>query len=247
MSATWRDMLVPLVLLLSLGTQFGNGCVSDDGGGSSGGARPPAEELEDRGRPNRIPRGADAVREGYDKLKWTADLNGRYYVYDVTNDRIVYDATVARGQELVLDPRKDLLAVNGGTLSVGDIKKDAFHRIYFVASRSGSRDDDDNRNDNDNSTFHGPQPPPAPTGVPRGAQRLASGRGELAIHAAPGDGTVYVYDESAQRVIHHRDLKRGNSFQIFPGEDYVNVNSRKAAEVQMSANGRYALYFVERK
>jgi hypothetical protein len=69
----------------------------------------------------------------------------------------------------------------------------------------------------------------------------------LAIHAAPGDGTVYVYDESAQRVIHQRDLKRGNSFQIFPGDDYVNVNSRKAAEVQMSANGRYALYFVERK
>ena len=241
MNATWRDMLVPLVLLLSLGTQLGNGCVSDDGGGGTSGSRPPPEEYRDQGRPNRVPRGADAVREGYDKLKWTADLNGRYYVYDVTNDRIVYDATISRGQELVLDPRKDLLAVNGGTLSAGDIKKDAFHRIYFVANRSGSRDDDDN------STFHGPQPSPAPTGVPRGAQRLASGSGDLAIHAASGDGTVYVYDESAQRIIHQRDLKRGNSFQIFPGDDYVNVNSRKAAEVQMSANGRYALYFVERK
>jgi hypothetical protein len=241
MSATWRDMMVPLVLLLSLGTQLGNGCVSDDGGGgNSGGPRPPAQELEDRGRPNRIPRSADVVREGYDKLKWTADMDGRFYVYDVTNDRIVYDAPVSRGQELVLDPRKDLLAVNGGTLSAGDIKKDGFHRIYFVASRGGSLDDD-------NNTFHGPQPAPVPTAIPRGAQRVASGRGDLAIHAAPADGTVYVYDESAQRVIHQRDLRRGNSFQIFPAEDYVNVNSRKAAEVQMGSNGRHALYFVERQ
>ena len=250
MTVSWRDILVPLVLLLSLGTQLGNGCVSDDGGGSSGdgtsGYRPPPEEIDDR-RPRRIPRSADVVREGYDKLLWRADMTGRYYVYDVTNDRIVYDAPVARGQELYVDPKRDRVSVDGREVPNLDVKKDGYHRIYFAASHTSSPDDDRDIDNDHNSTFHGPQPPPPPQDIPRAAQRLASGRGNLAIHAAPADGTVYLYDESAQRIIHQRELKRGNSFQIFPGEDHVNVNSRKAAEVRMSANGRYALYFVERK
>ena len=241
-------MIVPLVLLLSLGTQLGNGCVSDDGGGTDGtsGYRPPPDQLDDR-RPRRIPRSADVVDEGYEKLLWRADMTGHYYVYDATNDRIVHDAPIARGQELYLDPKRDRVSVDGKDVPNLDVKKDGYHRIYFTSSRGSAGDDDDGRRDDDNSTFHGPQTPPPPAGLPRGAQRLSSGRGNLAIHAAPGDGTVYVYDESARQVIHQRDLKRGNSFQIFPSEDYVNVNSRKAAEVPMSANGRYSLYFLERQ
>ena len=246
--STLRLMIIPLVLLLALGTQLGNGCVSDTGGSNDGtsGYRPPPDELNDR-RPRRIPRSADVVREGYEKLLWRADMTGRYYVYDVTNDRIVHDAAIARGQELYLDPKRDRVSVDGKDVPGLDVKKDGFHRIYFASSRGAPRDDDDDDDDPEDSPVHGPQPPPPPEGLPRGALRLAGGRGNLAIHAAPGDGTVYVYDESAQRVIHQRDLKRGNSFQVFPADDYVNVNSRKAAEVRMSSNGRYSLYFVERR
>src|SRR5688572_15309517 len=95
-----RKMLVPLVLLLSLVTQLGNGCASDDGGSSNDDRyddRSPQARRDDdyyadreRGHPKRIPRAADVVREGNEKLLWRADMNGRYYVYDVTNDRIVY-------------------------------------------------------------------------------------------------------------------------------------------------------------
>ena len=57
MSASWRDMMGPLVLLPSLGTQLGNGCVSDDGGGGEGtsGYRTPPDQIDER-RPVRMRR-----------------------------------------------------------------------------------------------------------------------------------------------------------------------------------------------
>ena len=89
---------------------------------------------------------------------------------------------------------------------------------------------------------------PASSMSRRSTRRLGNSRERTAtsggIHAAPADGTVYVYDESARRTVYQRDVKRGNSFQIFPANDYVNVNSKKAADVRLSANGRYSLYFV---
>ena len=252
---TLRSAIFPLVLLLSLGTQLGNGCVSDDGGSSSNDDRyddRPAYGYEDDDRrPNRIPRSADVVGEGNEKLLWRADMNGRYYVYDVTRDRIVFDAPIARGQELYLDPKRDLVSVDGNAVPGLDVKRDSFHRIYFTASRN-------TQGSSGGGAFTGPQRPPPrdddegdgddrDPDLPRGAERLVGGGGNLAIHAAPADGTVYVYDESARRVVHQRDVKRGNSFQIFPANDYVNVNSKKAADVRLSADGRYSLYFVRRK
>jgi hypothetical protein len=241
---TLRRTILPLVLLLSLGTQLGNGCVSDDGG-AHGDDRPdeyrPQRYEDDDRRPNRIPRSADVVGEGYEKLLWRADMNGRYYVYDVTRDRIIFDAPISRGQELYLDAKRDRVSVDGKDVPNLDVKRDSFHRIYFTASRNGAG-------------YAGPQRPPPrdddgdsrDPNLPRGAERLVSGRGNLAIHAAPADGTVYVYDDTARRIVHQSDLKRGNSFQIFPAKDYVNVNSKRAADVRLSADGRYSLYFVKR-
>ncbi len=256
MRGTLRSMLGLFALALALATQLGNGCVSDSSGTSGGDdydrddSRPQPRQIEDDfvRHPNRIPRSADAVREGYEKLLWQADMNGRYYVYDVTRDRVVHDATISRGQELYVDPKRDLVSINGRGIPNLDLKSDNLHRIYFAAPRTSARDRDDrdNLNDRDDDDTQGPQRPTADA-IPRGAARLVNGRGTLAIHAAPDDGTVYVYDERSGRIVHQRELRRGNSFQIFPADGYVNVNSKRAARVRLDPDSRYSLYFAERK
>lgn len=204
-------LLIPLVA-----TQFGNGCVSDGDGGSaasgqaddrytSGGgtaagtAAPSAGSAGGGavrpGTPRRLPRDVDLVREGHEKIRWTADLDGTVYVYDVDADRIAWTGDVRRGQEVLVDPKRDSVVLGENVVYHDNLGRDALHRIYFTTARQrgGDRGDVISREDRDNREAKRDEL----EGIPTAAEKLADGRGELQIKTIPADGTVYVYDAEA--------------------------------------------------
>lgn len=80
-----------------------------------------------------IPRDAVKVEEGAgDRLRYEAERDGRIYVYDEDDDRVVYSGNVYRGEDFVVDPGADVLSVNGKRL--GDVNLRAKHRyrVYFM-------------------------------------------------------------------------------------------------------------------
>jgi hypothetical protein len=237
---TITQRILQLTALLIIGSlQFGASCAST-------GPYDSDQDRDDRyppevDRPNRIPRWSDLVCDGDGKQKWTADMTGDIYVYDVRDDRIVWTGPIKRDQQIIVEPNHDRISIDERPVYTENLRRDARHQVYFARMRQGGnsdRDRDQNRdrgNNRDNTND-----------LPRDAKRLARGTGDLAIHATPTDGIVYVFDEDDGRVLYTQDLKRGSSFQIFPGKDYVNVNSKRSASVRLADRHQYGLYFRER-
>ena len=217
-----RCILLSLSLAIVVMLQLGASCASSG----------PYDQSSDRSypeveHPRRIPRSADMVREGRDKLKWTADLNGDIYVYDAQDDRIVYTGPIRRNQELVIVPSDDRVYVEGRVVSNENLRRDAHHQVYFV--REAPRDDRPGRT-------------PPEDMIPRDARRLARGTGDLAIDQCPAKGTLIVFDEDDRTVVYTTQIDRGASFQIFPRSNYVNINSKRAANVRFTRGHEYSLH-----
>jgi len=80
-----------------------------------------------------IPRDAVRVEQGTGKtLRYDAERDGRVYVYDEDDDRVVYQGKLYRGEEFVADPDRDLLAVNGKRLDDVNLRSSHRYRVYFM-------------------------------------------------------------------------------------------------------------------
>jgi len=91
-------------------------------------------------RPNRIPRHADLVREGWDRLKWTADMDGTIYVLDKDKNTIRYFGPVRQGDEIMVQPDRDKIYVDGKIVYDQNLEKHSWHRLYFAHERDETRE-----------------------------------------------------------------------------------------------------------
>jgi hypothetical protein len=137
---------------------------------------------------------------------------------------------------MVVVPNSDDIVVNDHVVWHGNLKRDGRHQIFFAREGGGGG----------NSGAYGGGGGGGAAGVPGGSAVLARGRGNISIDQVPRDGSVYVYDDDDHKVLYRCDINRGNSFQIFPGKNYVNLNSKRAAEVRMADDHHYTLYFQNR-
>ena len=78
-----------------------------------------------------VERGAVVVEEGAGRLSHEADANGRVWIYDKDDDRLVYEGRMTRNEEITLDPRDNRLTLNGKRITERDFKSNHMHRIYF--------------------------------------------------------------------------------------------------------------------
>lgn len=220
--------------------------------------------YRDDDRPNRIPRWADSVREGTGKQRWTADFDGVVYVYDAKKDFVPWYGPVRRGQEIIVRPEDDRITVNDRAVYTNNLERDGRYTIYFAregrqqAWERDHRDDHggwDNNRDNDwnrpRNGNSGPIPPnrrPAgwPVGVPEDCELVQRGTGNLRLEQARRDGMVYVFDRQANRVIYSKDLRRGDRFEIFPGDDRVVINNKNAQGLKMPRDHEFQVYFRAR-
>jgi hypothetical protein len=96
--------------------------------------RPLAErDLELRGLAE-IPRDAKRVDEGRtgDRVRYTALNDGRVFLYDEADDRVVYSGKVYRDEAFVADPEADMLSVNGKRLADVNLRAGHAYRLYFL-------------------------------------------------------------------------------------------------------------------
>ena len=93
-------------------------------------------ESHDHEVPNRIPQVADLVVQGQGKLKWTADMDGSFYVYDSDKHIIRYTGDIRRGEEVIVQPESDRIYVGGQVVFQENLEKHGWHKVYFVGVRA---------------------------------------------------------------------------------------------------------------
>jgi hypothetical protein len=80
-----------------------------------------------------IPRDAVRVEQGVgETLRYDADRDGRIYVYDQDDDRVVYQGKLYGGEDFVIDPDRDVLSVNGKRLDDINLRAKHRYRLYFM-------------------------------------------------------------------------------------------------------------------
>lgn len=97
------------------------GCQSS-GGGEGGGGMPKAG----------LPPSAERVAEGSGQLTYTAEEQGRVFLYDVNQDRVVGRYEMRRGQRLAVDAAAGRATLDGNEVSVGELKAGGSYRVYFI-------------------------------------------------------------------------------------------------------------------
>jgi hypothetical protein len=90
-------------------------------------------DLDRRGGLREIPANAKPVREGEGRvIRYEAPTDGRVYVYDEDDDRVVYSGKLYRGEDFVADPDRDILKVNDKRLDDINLRAAHRYRIYFM-------------------------------------------------------------------------------------------------------------------
>ena len=88
---------------------------------------------------NDIPASAKLMKEGHEPLLFQAPSDGVVWVYNDSDERLVYTGAIRAGQTVHVDPDHDFVLVNGQ--KVVDMKMDDFdrHQILFgPATLSGT-------------------------------------------------------------------------------------------------------------
>ena len=90
---------------------------------------------------NDVPAGASLVKEGHEPLLFQTPSEGTIWVYNSSDNRLVYSGSVRAGQTVHVDADHDFVTVDGK--KVVDMKMDDFdnHQILFgpAALTAGSR------------------------------------------------------------------------------------------------------------
>jgi hypothetical protein len=85
-----------------------------------------------------VPAGSVQVDESRGEMNYQADHTGEAYVYDATDDRLVYERPITQGDRLIVDPQANRITLNDS--STGNHKLDPNHvyRIYFFDRTSSN-------------------------------------------------------------------------------------------------------------
>jgi hypothetical protein len=112
------------------GLALGAGCASDSAGSKSTTRSPSGE----------VPRTAEVAKRGRGELTYRAPDDGKIWVVEGENDRVLYTGRVRRGDEFQLQPARNRAYLNDRQVVDKDVKSDSGHRIYFESDsgRSGA-------------------------------------------------------------------------------------------------------------
>lgn len=208
-------------MLLTLGSGCSVFSSDDDSSGS----------LEDRVSVEGLSR-SNVVREGRGELQYTAASDGTLYVMNTSNDDIVFQQRVRRGQEIEVAPDENRIRLDNDTVSTRDLKRDEPHRIYLVRDRDENRNDDRNDDRDD-----------VPQGLPNDAQLMGSGENEEISFSPSQDGTVYIYNADRNRVVSQQDIERGEEFVLSPGRGRATIDGKVVDSEKFDTKTNYRVYF----
>ena len=88
-----------------------------------------------------VPSEAMQVASGDKVVAFAAPHDGKAYLRDDTDNRVVYSADLRRNQTMRFDPAVDAVRIDGDTAPEGIANPDHDHSIYFVRSNQPDRVD----------------------------------------------------------------------------------------------------------
>jgi hypothetical protein len=78
-----------------------------------------------------IPKSAPMVAKGETDVTWAAPSEGDVYVYDQSEGKMLYSGRVERGDNLVVDARKDRILLDGRTVMDKQIRDHNEIEVFF--------------------------------------------------------------------------------------------------------------------
>jgi hypothetical protein len=106
-----------------------------------------------------VPSGAMQVSSGGRVVAFAAPHDGKAYLRDDTDNRVVYSTDLRRNQTMRFDPALDTVSIDGTTAPEGIVNPNHDHSIYFARSDQPDRMDvssSSSSNSNGNSTIQVP-------------------------------------------------------------------------------------------
>jgi hypothetical protein len=103
----------------------------------------------DEARPD-VPSNAMQVSSGSKVVAFTAPHDGKAYLQDDTDNRVVYSTDLRRDQVMKFDPVADNVQIDGNVAPEGIAHPNHDHSIYFARSEHPDRTDVSRSRDSDN-------------------------------------------------------------------------------------------------
>ena len=90
--------------------------------------------------------------------------------------------------------------------------------------------------------------PERPESVPADARSVAKQSGNNPVNfTAPRDGTVYVYDRSASRMVYSGRVQQGETLELDPRRDNVRLEGRVVLEKDLRDLNEYQVWFDDER
>lgn len=179
-----------------------------------------------------IPRGTEVVLRGTGRQTYKLTHDGDIWISDRNKDTVVFYKRLFKGDEVIIDPNRDRIYVNGDTVSRESLKDNHTYAIHFLDER-GSHHHSSNNN---NKSSSGDKP-----SVLAGTRKVTSGRGELS-HTFESSGTFYIYDPSAKRVVYFNDVKNRDHLSLIASENLITIN-RSQRSIKLDPDRNYELWY----
>lgn len=178
----------------------------------------------------RIPDNARVVEEDRGSLDWTATDDGTLYLFDASDKNVLYTSQVRRGQRIGFDAKDDEVSVNGKEVKSLSMADDNTYRIYFLADR-------ESRNDRGNDRISSGR-------VPDSARVVDESRGGDLQYRADDAGTVYLWNNTDNRLINTFNVERGQSISVSPRSGRAALNGRIIVDdMKLNTRDEYRLLF----
>jgi hypothetical protein len=194
-----------------------------------------------------LPDNAARVVEGKgQRLNFTPNRTGDYFVYYSKDRQIIKSGRLYDGDKLVVDPDKNRIYVEGKTVYDSDLKSDRTYRIYF------SRADGRSYNGppgwvGDSSDRPGARPPSTGVKIAKDAVLVTQGRGKLEM-IPKFDGDYWVQDANNAATVANGRIDKGQKLLVQPEADHkqVTLDSRTVLDRGLKRDSAHKIFFLRR-
>lgn len=197
---------------------------------------PAAMAASDRAtpRPEGVPAMAVIGAEGKDRVEYTAQRDGFVWITDEDQHHVIYSAPVNHGDDVVVDPQKNVMSINGQPIAGQTLNADN-HRIFFSNERPVWRSAEGAAADG--AIIR-------PADLPSDAMSRVQGTGRI-DYVADHDGTIWVVDVTTGHSVYSGRILKNDHLTIDPNDNLVSLNGQRI-HTQDLLHDRYGVFFAER-
>ncbi len=238
----WFRSAANIAVIVVVGTQLGSSCSTTDTTSYPQNDRYDKYDKYDDREDNyssRIPDDARLITSGKGDIGFRAASNGRMWLYEERDRRVLYYVDLLDGDDLRVMPGEDKIFINGRTAERMSLSGDRVHRIYFDGRRAYTERNKPSRNDDRDRVQNSPT-----RLVPDSAKMVAEGKGTDLSYKAADDGKLYLYDNSNNVLIQTFTLRKGQRFTVSPANDLATIDGKSVLSKKgLSKRATYRLLF----